>query len=58
LVEVLALSLSPNIASNFAIKAFKSYRRGDDVSRMGANHAVAILVSRVATNPTGVVSTK
>ncbi len=50
LVEVLALSLSPNIASNSAIKALKSCRRGDDVSRMGANHVAAVLVSRVPTN--------
>ncbi len=50
LVEVLALSLSPNIASNSAIKALKSCRRGDDVSRMGTNHAATVLVSRVPTN--------
>ncbi len=58
LAEVLALSLSPNIASNFAIKALKSCSRGDDVSRMGANHAAAVPVSRVPTNPTRVVSSK
>jgi hypothetical protein len=58
LVEVLALSLSPNTASNFAIKASKSCRRGDDVSKMGANHAVDVPVSRVPTNPTRVVSSK
>jgi len=56
LAEVLALSLSPNTASNSAIKASKSCRRGDDVSRMGANHVVAIPVSRVPTNPIRVVS--
>ncbi len=58
LVEVLALSLSPNTTSNSAIKALKSCRRGDDVSRMGANHAAVVPVSRVPTNPTRVVSSK
>jgi hypothetical protein len=58
LVEVLALSLSPNIASNSAIKALKSYRRRDDVSRMKTNHAVAVPVSRVPMNPTQVVSSE
>jgi len=55
LAKVLALSLSPNTASNSAIKALKSCRRGDDVSRMGANHAKAVLVNRVPMNPTRVV---
>jgi hypothetical protein len=58
LAEVLTLSLSSNTASNSAIKALKSCRRGDDVSRMGANHATAAPVSRVPTNPTRVVSSK
>ncbi len=58
LAEVMALSLSPNTTSNFAIKALKSCRRGDDVSRMGANHVVVVPVSRVPTNPTQVVSSK
>jgi hypothetical protein len=58
LVEVLALSLSPNTVSNSAIKASKSCRRGDDVSRMGTNHVADVLVSRVPTNPTRVVSSK
>ncbi len=58
LVEVLALSLSLNIVSNSAIKALKSCRRGDDVSRMGANHAAAVPVSRVPMNPTRAVSSK
>jgi len=58
LAEVLALSLSPNTASNSVIKVLKSYRRGDDVSRMGANHATTVPVSRVPTNPTRVVSSK
>ncbi len=58
LAKVLALSLSPNTASNFTIKASKSCRRGDDVSRMGANHAAAVPVSRVPTNPTQMVSSK
>ncbi len=58
LAEVLALSLSPNTASNSTIKALKSCRRGDDVSRMGANHAAAVPVSRVPMNPTQVVSSK
>ncbi len=58
LAEVLALSLSPNTASNSTIKALKSCRRGDDVSRMGANHAAAVPMSRVPTNPTRVVSSK
>ncbi len=58
LAEVLALSLSPNTASNSAIKALKSCRRGDDVSRMGANHAAAVPVSRFPMNPTRVVSSK
>ncbi len=58
LAEVLALSLSLNTASNFAIKALKSCRRRDDVSRMGANHVAAVPVSRVPTNPTQVVSSK
>jgi hypothetical protein len=50
LAEVLALSLSPNTTSNSTIKALKSCRRGDDVSKMGANHAVAVSVNRVPTN--------
>ncbi len=58
LAEVLALSLSPNTASNYTIKALKSYRKGDDVSRMGANHVAVVPVSRVPTNPTRVVSSK
>jgi hypothetical protein len=58
LAEVLALPLSPNTASNSAIKALKSYRRRDDVSRMGANHAAVVPVSRVPMNPTRVVSSK
>ncbi len=58
LAEVLTLSPSPNTASNSAIKASKSCRRGDDASRMGANHAAAVPVSRVPTNPTRVVSSK
>ncbi len=58
LVEVLALSLSLNTVSNSTIKVLKSCRRGDDVSKMGANHAVAVPVSRVPTNPTRVVSSK
>ncbi len=58
LAEVLALSLSPNIASNSAIKALKSCRKGDDVSRMGTNHAATVPVSRVPMNPTRVVSSK
>ncbi len=52
LAEVLALSLSPNTVSNSAIKALKSCRRGDDVSKMGANHATFVPVSRVPMNPT------
>jgi hypothetical protein len=58
LAEVLALSLSPNTASNSAIKVLKSCRRGDDVSRMGANHVAAVPVSRVPTNPTRLVLSK
>jgi hypothetical protein len=58
LAEVLALSLSPNTASNSAIKVSKSCRRGDDVSKMGANHAAAVLMNRVPTNTTLVVSSK
>ncbi len=58
LAKVLALSLSPNTASNSAIKALKFCRRGDDVSRMGVNHAAAVPVSRVPMNPTRVVSSK
>jgi hypothetical protein len=58
LVEVLALSLSLNTTSNSAIKASKSCRRGDDVSRMGANHAAAVPMSRVPTNLIRVVSSK
>ncbi len=58
LAEVLALSLSPNTASNSAIKALKSCRRGDDVSRMGINHAAGVPVSRVPMNPIRVVSSK
>jgi hypothetical protein len=58
LAEVLALSLSLNTVSNSAIKALKSCKRGDDVSRMGANHAAAVPVSRVLMNPKRVVSSK
>jgi hypothetical protein len=58
LVEVLALSLSPNTVSNSAIKALKTCKRGDDVSKMGTNRAAAVPVSRVPTNPTQVVSSK
>jgi hypothetical protein len=36
----------------------KSCRRGDDVSRMGANHVAAVPVSRVPTNPTRLVLSK
>jgi hypothetical protein len=58
LAEVLALSLSLNTVSNSAIKALKSYRKGDDVFKMGANHVAAVLVSRVPMNLTRVVSSK
>jgi hypothetical protein len=58
LAEFLALSLSPNTLSNFAIKALKFCRKGDDVSRMVANYAAAVPVSRVPMNPTRVVSSK
>ncbi len=58
LAKVLALSLSPNTVSNFTIKALKSCRKGDDVSRMGANHAAVVPVSKVPMNPTRVVSSK